>query len=274
MKTYSPRLSQMFADLQQANKKALIPFITTGDPQNTDIAELMHALVKGGANIIELGIPFSDPAADGPVIQLAGERAIAAGISHHDAFTAVQRFRQDDNKTPVVLMGYLNSAEAGKKGFNGFAKAAHHAGVDALILVDLSYESGAEYRRVLRAEQLDLIYLIAPTTSKTRLGRIVKNAGGFIYYVSMRGTTGNSEGINNKEIRQAVSAIRQKTKLPVCVGFGISDPTTAKHLSEFADGVVVGSALVKKLYNAAQNNENVLTTATQFMQSLRQALDS
>lgn len=274
MNTHSSRLTQTFADLQQADKKALIPFITTGDPQGTDIVELMHALVKGGADIIELGMPFSDPAADGPIIQQAGERAIANGISYHDSFAALKTFRQSNDKTPVVLMGYLNSAETCDAGFDGFAEAAHAAGADALILVDLSYESGADYRQILRTRQLDLISLVAPTTNKTRLGKMLKSAGGFVYYVSMRGTTGNGAQLNHEEIRQAVSNIREKTDLPVCIGFGIADGQTAKKMAEFADGVVVGSALVKKLYNAAQNKENVLTVAGDFMQSLRQALDS
>lgn len=275
MNTQSTRFNQTFADLKQADKKALVPFITTGDPHHTDIAELMHALVKGGANIIELGIPFSDPAADGETIQHASERAIANGIGYRDTLNAVAKFREQDDKTPIVLMGYLNPAEVHPKGFLGFADAVSHAGADGVILVDLSYESGANHRKMLRQANLDLISLIAPTTSKTRLGKIVKNAGGFVYYVSMRGITGNNkDGLDTTEIDQATQQIREKTDLPVCIGFGIKDGDTAKQMAQYADGVVIGSALVKLLHETSQQNGDVLQTATTFMQSLRDAIDN
>lgn len=275
MNTQSTRFNQTFADLKQADKKALVPFITTGDPQDTDIAELMHALVKGGANIIELGIPFSDPAADGETIQHASERAIANGIGYRDTLNAVAKFREQDDKTPIVLMGYLNPAEVHTEGFSGFANAASKVGADGVILVDLSYESGANHRKMLRQANLDLISLIAPTTSKTRLGKIVKNAGGFVYYVSMRGITGNNkDGLDTTEIDQATQQIREKTDLPVCIGFGIKDGATAKQLAQYADGVVVGSALVKLLHETSQQNGDVLQIATTFMQSLRDAIDN
>lgn len=275
MNTHSTRFTQTFADLKQANKKALIPFITTGDPQNTDIAALMHALVAGGADVIELGIPFSDPAADGETIQHASERAIEQGIGYRDTLNAVAKFRETDNDTPIVLMGYLNPAEVHPDGFVGFSEAVATAGADGVILVDLSYESGKKHRRILRQANIDLISLIAPTTNKTRLGKIVKNAGGFVYYVSMRGTTGNNKsGLNVEEIQQATDAIREKTPLPVCIGFGIKDGETAKQMAAFADGIVVGSALVKLLHDTSQKDGDVLQTATQFMQSLRDAIDN
>lgn len=269
------RFNQVFTQLQQANKKALIPFITAGDPHKIATNELMHALVEGGANLIELGIPFSDPAADGEVIQHASERAIKQGVSYHNVLHSVTKFREKDQTTPVVLMGYLNPAETHAKGFSGFVKDSVTAGVDGLILVDLSYESGAEYRKILRQHKIDLISLIAPTTSKTRLGRIVKTAGGFIYYVSMRGITGNNQkGLDSSEIEQAIQHIREKTDLPVCIGFGIKDEETAGQLAKYADGLVVGSALVKLLYNTSQENGDVLQAAKQFMQGLRNAIDS
>lgn len=276
MNTYSKRLATTFSQLRTEGKKALMPFITTGDPQGTQTADIMHALVAGGANVIELGMPFSDPAADGETIQKAGERAIAEGVGYRNSFAAVEQFRQTDNDTPVVLMGYLNPAEVHEGGFEAFAKDAANCGADAVILVDLSYESGAEYRKSLRAANIDLVNLIAPTTNKTRLGKIVKNAGGFVYYVSMRGVTGNAtdSGLNTDEIESAVACIREKTELPVCVGFGINDGETAKTIGQYADGVVVGSALVKKLYNAAKMNESVTETATAFMRELRHALDN
>ncbi|MPV85790.1 tryptophan synthase subunit alpha [Ostreibacterium oceani] len=267
------RIETRFAELKSANKKALVPFITTGDPAGVDITELMHALVSGGADIIELGVPFSDPAADGETIQHASERAIENGVSYEDTFAAVQAFRKKNQTTPVVLMGYLNPAEIHQSGFTGYVESAKSAGADGLILVDLSYESGAEYRKSIKSQDIDLINLIAPTTSKTRLGKILKSATGFVYYVSMRGITGANKALDNQEIEAAITAIREKSTLPICVGFGISDGDTAKKLAQYADGIVVGSALVKKLYNAQQNNENVLATATAFMQTLRHAID-
>lgn len=275
MNTHSTRFMQTFADLSTANKKALIPFITTGDPQGTDVAELMHALVAGGANVIELGIPFSDPAADGETIQHASERAIASGIGYRDTLNAVTTFREQNQHTPIVLMGYLNPAEVHPNRFDGFTADVAKAGADGVILVDLSYESGANHRKMLRQAGVDLISLIAPTTNKTRLGKIVKNAGGFVYYVSMRGITGNNKsGLDTEEIQQATASIREKTDLPVCIGFGIKDGETAKQMSQFADGVVVGSALVQLLHTTSSQNGDVLQAATQFMQSLRDAIDS
>ncbi len=243
MTTHSKRLHATFTRLRADGKKALVPFITTGDPVGTPTVDIMHALVAGGADVIELGMPFSDPAADGETIQKAGERAIAAGFGYRDSLAAVQAFRQTDTDTPVLLMGYLNPAEVHPGGFQAFTQALADCGADAVILVDLSYESGAAYRRALRRAGVDLINLIAPTTNKTRLGKIVKNAGGFVYYVSMRGVTGNAgdSGLNTDEIKTAVARIGEKTALPVCVGFGINDGQTAKTISQYADGVVVGS---------------------------------
>lgn len=275
MNTQSTRIAQTFAQLGAANRKALVPFITTGDPQGVSVCNLMHVLVDGGADIIELGIPFSDPAADGETIQHASERAIANGVGYRDTFAAVREFRQENTQTPIVLMGYLNPAEIHADGFSGFAQAASTAGADAVILVDLSYESGIDYRKALRAAHIDLIHLVAPTTSKTRLGKMVKTAGGFVYYVSMRGVTGNAtdSALDTTEISAAVNRIREKTHLPVCIGFGIKDGETAQALSKFADGVVVGSALVKLLHETQQKNDDVLAAARDFMTMLRTALD-
>ncbi len=276
MNTQSTRMQQRFAELQAANQKALVPFITTGDPQGVATVDIMHALVAGGASIIELGMPFSDPAADGKTIQHASERAIAHGVGYRDSLAAVKQFRETDNSTPVVLMGYLNPAEVHADGFRGFARAVNDCGADAVILVDLSFESGNEHRKILRQNKVDLVTLVAPTTRKTRLGKMLKSAGGFVYYVSMRGVTGNAGdgSLNHKEIATAVRQIRQKSTLPVCVGFGITDGDTAKAIGQFADGVVVGSALVKKLYNEAQHQGDVTACAHDFMVQLRQALDN
>jgi len=275
--TTPQRIANTFKTLQDQHRKAIIPFITTGDPKGVAIDELMRALVTGGADMIELGIPFSDPSADGETIQRASARAIANGISYHDSFAAIAAFRKSNQHTPVIVFGYLNPAQTHTDGFHGFATALKAAGGDALILVDLSYESGAPYRQVLKDKQINLINLISPTTATERLGHIVKVASGFIYYVSMRGVTGNTNGknhLNHREIQQAVEKIRIETQLPVCVGFGITNGETAKTIAKLADGIVVGSALVKKLYNAAHNNDNVLTTAKAFMAELRQALDN
>ncbi|MGY0400104.1 MAG: tryptophan synthase subunit alpha [Ostreibacterium sp.] len=276
MNTDSQRLAMTFAKLREKKQKALVPYITTGDPVGIPVVEIMHGLVKGGANIIELGIPFSDPAADGQTIQQAGERAIANGISYKDSLAAVKTFREKNTQTPVILMGYLNPAEIHPKGFVGFSSSVKKVGADAVILVDLSYESGAKYRQTLRHANIDLINLIAPTTTKTRLGKIVKNASGFIYYVSMRGITGNigkSGSLNTLEIEKAITRIRAKTDLPICIGFGINTAEVANKVATFAEGVIVGSALVKKLYNAAQNNQDVVAQATAFMAEFRIALD-
>ncbi len=272
------RIEKTFARLQANQQKALVPFVTTGDPVGVDVADILHGLVAGGADIIELGIPFSDPAADGETIQKASQRAISHGVGYQDTFSAVAAFREKDKDTPIVLMGYLNPAEVHPQKFSGFAQAASESGADAVILVDLSYESGKDYRKALKQANVDLITLVAPTTSKTRLGKMLKSASGFVYYVSMRGVTGNSgagqSALDAQEIDKRIKNIREKTDLPVCVGFGISDAETAKQMAEIADGVVVGSALVKKLYNAANNNEDVVAEGRAFMAELRAALDT
>ncbi len=264
MNTHSRRLAETFANLRENKKKALIPFVTAGDPVGVAVENIMHALVQGGADIIGLGIPFSDPVADGDVIQQASERAIANGVSIETCLSALREFRKKDDTTPVALMGYLNSAEVYAGGFDGFAQALQSAGADAVIMVDLSYESGVKYRKTLRASDIDLINLIAPTTSKTRLGRIVKNAGGFVCYVPMPRTT------DMTEIAAAVQRIKDKSDLPVCIG--VSDVEMAQAVAVSVDGVVVDSALVERLYDAAQENRNVLAEATEYMVSLRHFL--
>lgn len=283
------RIKARFTHLAQTNKKALIPFITTGDPATPDTVSIMQALAAAGADVIELGIPFSDPVADGAVIQAAGDRAIARGISYRDSLDAVKRFREKDVQTPVVLMGYLNPCEVHLAGFAGFVQDAAAAGVDGLILVDLSYESGEAYRKTVADAGLCLIQLVAPTTSDTRLQHMLKTAEGFVYYVSMRGVTGNEQvGQDGKrkasvhddtEIQSAVARIKAHSTqdLPVVIGFGISDATRAAAIAPLADGVVIGSALVKKLHQAEQDNKTadaVTTVATQFIQDVRHALDS
>lgn len=267
------RIEQCFNSLKQQRKKALIPFITTGDPQNVATVDILHALVAGGANIIELGVPFSDPAADGEAIQHASERALNNNINYNDVLAAVKAFRQTNQSTPILLMGYLNPVITYPQGFAGFYEAAQQAGVDATIIVDLSYESGKNERQILRDNNIDLINLVSPTTSTVRLKKMTTRATGFLYYVSMRGVTGAGTGLDTAEIEKAVAKIRAVSELPVCIGFGISDAESAQTVANLADGIVVGSALVKKLYNACQQDKDVIATAKEFMQELRTAID-
>ncbi len=225
---------------QVGTRKMLVTFITAGDPDIQTTVPAMHALVAGGADVIELGIPFSDPEADGPVIQAASERALAAGTHFSDVLAAVTEFRRKDNATPVALMGYLNTIESQKD----FASRAEIAGVDALIMVNLPPEAAEEFRQRHAGPKLDLIFLVAPTTVERRITTIAQAASGFLYYVSFKGITG-ADRLAVDEVAAKVAIIRQKTSLPVCVGFGIKDGATAAQVAKIADGVVVGTALVR-----------------------------
>ena len=229
------------------NRKAVIPYVVAGDPAPEHTVAVMHTLVEQGADIIELGVPFSDPMAEGPVIQLGHERALANNVSLRDVLGMVAEFRQKDEKTPVVLMGYANPIEA--MGYEKFAEAANVAGVNGVLTVDLPPEESEALNNCLKEKDIDTIFLIAPTTSDERTTRIVENASGYIYYVSLKGVTGAGH-LDTEAVEQKVRAIKQKTALPVCVGFGIKDAQSAKQVAEHADGVVVGSLLVDGLANA------------------------
>ena len=238
------RISAVLTQLKQQQRKALIPFITAGDPHPDLTVGLMNALVEGGADIIELGVPFSDPMADGPVIQLACERALVHGTSLKQILGIVKEFRRANAHTPVVLMGYLNPVE--HLGLLPFADAAVEAGVDGVLIVDLAVEESAEYSTVLKAHGIDLIFLLAPTSPAERIRAVASRAGGYLYYVSVKGVTG-SANLDVGSVAAKLDEIRQFTDLPLAVGFGIRDAESAARVGKVSDGVIVGSALVGEI---------------------------
>jgi tryptophan synthase alpha chain len=264
------RLAAKFSQLKGAGRRALIPYITAGDPEPRSTVPIMHALVEGGADILELGVPFSDPMADGPVIQQAAERALKHHVSLHQVLDMVRDFRRTNSDTPVVLMGYLNPIEV--LGYPAFAKEAAAAGVDGALTVDLPPEEADEFVAALRSHQLDPIFLLAPTSDAERIRRILAVASGFVYYVSLRGVTGAGH-LDLTEVRNKVGAIRRQTQLPVGVGFGIGSPQAAADVAEFADAVVVGSALVRRIAELAAHPEHIPAEARSFMAALRAAMD-
>jgi tryptophan synthase alpha chain len=264
------RITERFAQLRDQGRKALIPYITAGDPQPWVTVPLMHALVKAGADIVELGVPFSDPMADGPVIQRATERALAHKISLAQVLAMVREFRVKDGTTPVVLMGYLNPVEV--TGYERFACAAAEAGVDGVLTVDMPPEEAGDLVRVLRAHGLDTIFLLAPTSSEERIRRIAEAASGFIYYVSLRGVTGAAH-LDMNEVAAKLKAIRARTRLPLGVGFGIGSPEAAAAMAGIADAVIVGSAIVKRMEERVQQPEQILTDIPAFLAGLRAAMD-
>jgi tryptophan synthase alpha chain len=266
------RLGTLFAagrDTQSADtRKKLVTFITAGDPGIEATVPAMHALVAGGADIIELGIPFSDPEADGPVIQAASERALAAGTRFSDVLAAVTEFRQTDSVTPVVLMGYLNTITAQKD----FAARAEQAEVDGLIMVNLPPEEAEDFRRRHAGRKIDLIFLVAPTTANERIKSIARAASGFLYYVSFKGITG-ADRLEVDEVAKKVATIKASTSLPVCVGFGIKDGETAARVAAIADGVVVGTALVRIIAETAGGPEAIAAALKDKVAEFRMALD-
>jgi tryptophan synthase alpha chain len=264
------RIAARMAALAAARRKALVPFVTVGDPSAAATVPVMHALVAAGADLIELGMPFSDPMADGPVIQRSSERALARGIGTAQVFEAVRTFRSDDAHTPVVLMGYLNPVEM--RGADAFAQAAAHAGVDGLLLVDLPPEEAAPFRACFSARGLDLISLAAPTTSPDRLRRLAADAQGYLYYVSLAGVTGAALG-DGGDIAARTADLRARARVPLFIGFGIKDAASAAAMAVLADGIVVGSALVARLADAAGPDE-AAARAGAFLAPLRAALDA
>jgi tryptophan synthase alpha chain len=259
------RIAACFATLKSNNRKALIPYVMAGDPNPAVTVPLLHAMVTAGADLIELGLPFSDPMADGPVIALAAERALAGGTS---TFDMVAEFRKNDSTTPIVLMGYLNPIEI--IGYEAFAARAEAAGVDGLLLVDLPPEEAGDLAGILAKHQIDPIFLLSPTTTDARIEHVVKAARGYVYYVSLKGVTGSS-ALDTVEVAARINAIKQKTDLPIGVGFGIHDRQTAQAVGAAADGVIVGTALVRSFaehdVNEAQRN------IIEKLHELRQALD-
>jgi tryptophan synthase alpha chain len=238
------RIQTAFDRLNGEGRKALIPFITAGDPDAALTVQLMHALVEAGADVIELGVPFSDPMADGPTIQRASERALAKGMKLRKVFELVGEFRQADGKTPVVLMGYANPIEA--MGLEKFAAAAAAAGVDGVLVVDYPPEEAQAFGAAMKVHGLDPIFLVAPTSTAERITQVAGIASGYVYYVSLAGVTG-SGALNVEAVAERLPAIREKTGLPVGVGFGIRDAATARRIAAFADAVVVGSRIIEEI---------------------------
>ncbi|WP_456404240.1 tryptophan synthase subunit alpha [Thiolapillus sp.] len=264
------RISACFSDLKRRNRTALLPFITAGDPHPDVTVDLMHDLVEAGADIIELGVPFSDPMADGPVIQRASERALEHHVSLHDVFSMVRQFREGNNTTPVILMGYLNPIEV--MGYAEFAKGAAEAGVDGVLTVDIPPEESHDLIQALRAEELDAIYLAAPTSHRQRLELIAEAASGFIYYVSLKGVTGSANLVLD-EVAAKLQEIREVTDMPLGVGFGIKDAKMAAAMSKIADAVVVGSALVSRIEANASKPDKIGAELKQLLQEMREAMD-
>ncbi|MCW5581073.1 MAG: tryptophan synthase subunit alpha [Luteimonas sp.] len=265
------RLDRKFTELRAAGRKALIPFITAGDPSLEATLPVMHALVGAGADVIELGVPFSDPMADGPTIQRSSERALARGAGLRYVLETVRAFRERDDATPVVLMGYLNPVEI--RGIERFAAEASDAGIDGLLLVDLPPEEADEFRRSLSAHDIALILLASPTTTDARLEHLLAGARGYLYYVSFAGVTGASERLDTRAASGHLQRIRAGSAVPVVAGFGIRDAASAAAMAVDADGIVVGSALVTAL-DGAPGAEEAAARAAAFLAPLRTALDA
>jgi len=262
------RIQGVFKKLKEEGRKGLIPFITGGDPDPDHTVAVMHALAKAGSDVIELGVPFSDPMADGPVIQRSSERALSKGISTRKILDYVAQFRQTNRHTPVVLMGYANPIE--RMGVAKFVDEAKIAGVDGVLVVDYPPEESIEFAQRLREAELDPIFLLAPTSSDERIEKVAKAACGYLYYVSLTGVTG-AQNLNAAAVGSKLPTIRKHTSIPVGVGFGIRDAQSACHVAESADAVVIGSALIQKL--EAGNPLEAAILAEQFIAPIRAALD-
>jgi len=265
------RIASCFENLKSRKRSALIPYVTAGDPDPSVTVPLMHAMVDAGADLLELGVPFSDPMADGPIIQAASERALEHHVSLTDVMAMVAEFRQKNNDTPVILMGYLNPIEV--MGYEKFASDAAQAGVDGVLTVDIPPEESHDLVQAMKSNNLDTIYLIAPTSTEERIKTICSNASGFVYYVSVKGVTG-AANLQVSSVGEKVAEIRRFTDLPVGVGFGISDAERAAQVAEVADAVVVGSAIVKRVASHAGDFEKIAGSVTELLKSMRIAMDN
>jgi tryptophan synthase alpha chain len=265
------RIDTCFQNLAASGRKALIPYITCGDPSIDISLALMHGMVEAGVDIIELGIPFSDPMADGPVIQKAHERALANGVGLLDCLDVVSSFRQKNDYTPVVLMGYLNTLEV--LGYDAAAEACARAGVDGLLLVDMPPEETSQVASCFRDRDLSLIFLLAPTTTDERARSICEAASGYLYYVSLKGVTG-SANLDTGAAAERLSALRQMTRLPIAVGFGIRDAASARAVADFADGVIVGSALVNEIEAQQADPVQMLSRIKSILREMREQMDA
>ena len=263
------RITVTFLKLQEQRKKALIPFVTAGDPSPELSVPLMHAMVRAGADIVELGIPFSDPMADGPAIQRSSERAIKLGVGLRNVLGYVAEFRKTNDTTPVVLMGYANPIE--HMGYAAFAKAARASGVDGVLVVDYPPEEGGDLFKYLGEQQLDPIFLLAPTSSDARIAAVGKLARGYVYYVSLKGVTG-AANIDLTEVAAKLPQIKASTQLPIGVGFGIRDAATAKAVAGIADAVVIGSRIIQEIESS--NASNVLDNVSKLLSGIRTAMDA
>jgi tryptophan synthase alpha chain len=268
------RIAGCFQKLAEEGRTALIPYVVAGDPGQAFTVPLMHKLVESGADILELGVPFSDPMAEGPVIQLAHERALANGTTLSKALAMVREFRETNTTTPVLLMGYANPVM--HMGFRAFADAAADAGLDGLLTVDIPPEEVDDINVELQRVQMDNIFLVAPTTPDDRIARIASRASGFIYYVSLKGVTGAGH-LDTAEVASRVDAIRQQSSLPVAVGFGIKDAVSARAVAQTADGVVVGSALVNTMAAVIEQGgepDAATGAAASLLAEIREGIDS
>ena len=265
------RLAGLFAELAQKNRKALIPFVTAGDPNPEFTVPLMHAMVGAGVDIIELGVPFSDPMADGPVIQRASERALAHHQSLRTTLAIATEFRKTNGHTPIVIMGYLNPVEV--MGYEKFADAVQAAGVDGVLTVDLPPEEAEECTALLKARDVDPIFLLAPNSSAERVQKMDAIGSGYLYYVSLKGVTGAGH-LDVADVEAKLTEIRANTKLPVAIGFGVKDAETAKTIGNLGDGVVVGSALISQIEANLHSPAQAIQAIIELLTSMRQAMDN
>lgn len=262
------RIAATFETLKQNNRKALIPFITAGDPEPAMTVLLMHELVNVGADIIELGVPFSDPMADGPTIQRSYERALKHNVSLENVLEMVAEFRKTDTDTPVILMGYANPVES--IGYQRFSARAKECGVDGVLVVDYPPEECEEWLESLKLNRIDAIFLLSPTTPERRIQQVAKRAQGFVYYVSLKGVTGAAH-FDLNEVASKLTDLRAHISIPIGVGFGIHDSVTARAVSELADAVVVGSRIIKEIEESSK--EKILMNVSGLVKSLRSAID-
>jgi tryptophan synthase alpha chain len=263
------RIAARFASLRQQKRKGLVPYICAGDPSYDLTVPLLHALAGAGADVIELGVPFSDPMADGPVIQRAAERAIRNGVGLKKTIELVARFREADRDTPIVLMGYANPIE--RMGRDAFAAAAQAAGVDGVLVVDYPPEECTEFAAAMRACGIDPIFLLAPTTTDERIEQVARQASGYLYYVSLKGITGAGH-LDTASVADKLPLIRRATDVPVGVGFGIRDAASARAVAKVADAVVIGSRIIQEIESNAP--ERAVEAVERFVREIRAALDA
>lgn len=265
------RIKSCFDNLAKSNRKALIAYVTAGDPHPDQTVQIMHTLVEAGSDIIELGVPFSDPMADGPVIQAACERALVHNTSLQQVIKIVAEFRKQDLQTPVVLMGYQNPIEV--MGIENFAEQAKQNQIDGVLTVDMPIEQSEDALAIYKKHGIDNIFLIAPTTSQQRIKSICEHSSGFIYYVSLKGVTG-AGNLDTVEVANKVAEIEKVSSLPVGVGFGIKDAESASKVALIADAVVVGSAIIREIETHAANQAVMLNNIKTLLSGMRVAMDN